>query len=60
MRKIKEVIRLKFEAGLSNERIAAATGQRLALDDLLTTVTRDLASEDHLDDTAIVVIQWGS
>ena len=26
MRKIKEVIRLKFEAGLSNERIAAATG----------------------------------
>jgi transposase len=26
MRKIKEVLRLKFEAGLSHERIAAATG----------------------------------
>ena len=26
MRKIKEVIRLKFEADLSHERIAAATG----------------------------------
>ena len=36
----------------------AATGQRLALDDLVAMVTRDVASEAHQDDTAIVVIKW--
>jgi serine phosphatase RsbU (regulator of sigma subunit) len=36
----------------------AASGQRLALDELLTHVTRDVASDDHQDDTAIVVIRW--
>jgi serine phosphatase RsbU (regulator of sigma subunit) len=37
-----------------------ATGQQLSPDDLVETLTRDLASEDHNDDTAIVVIQWES
>jgi serine phosphatase RsbU (regulator of sigma subunit) len=48
-----------LDTGLARLR-DAATGQRLALDDLLTMVTRDLATEDHHDDTAIVVIQWAT
>jgi serine phosphatase RsbU (regulator of sigma subunit) len=35
-----------------------ATKQQLPLDDLLVKLARDLASEDHQDDTAIVGIQW--
>jgi serine phosphatase RsbU (regulator of sigma subunit) len=37
-----------------------ATRKRLAPDDLVEMLTRDLASEEHNDDTAIVVIQWES
>ena len=37
-----------------------ATRQPLALDDLLSTLARDLTSEDHHDDTAIVGIKWES
>jgi serine phosphatase RsbU (regulator of sigma subunit) len=37
-----------------------ATGQELALDDLLVKLARDLTSEDHHDDTAIVGIKWVS
>jgi serine phosphatase RsbU (regulator of sigma subunit) len=37
-----------------------ATRQPLALDDLLATLARDLTSEDHHDDTAIVGIKWQS
>ncbi len=47
-----------LDAGLARLRAAAATGPRLALDDLVATLTRGMASEDHEDDTAIVVIQW--
>ena len=36
----------------------AATGQRLPLDDLVAMLIHDLASDDHHDDTAIVVMQW--
>jgi hypothetical protein len=39
-------------------RDVATIGQRLAPDDLVEMLTRDLASKDHNDDTAIVVIQW--
>jgi serine phosphatase RsbU (regulator of sigma subunit) len=46
-----------LDTGLARLR-DAATGKRLALDDLVTMVTRDVASEEHQDDTAIVVIQW--
>ena len=46
-----------LDTGLARLR-ETATGQRLALDDLVAVLTRDLASEDHHDDTAIVVIQW--
>ena len=46
-----------LDTGLARLR-DAATGQQLALDDLVAMLTRDLASEDHQDDTAIVVIQW--
>ena len=35
-----------------------ATRQQLALEDLLAKLTRDLASDDRHDDTAIVGIQW--
>ena len=35
-----------------------AIGQRLSLDDLLAKLIRDLASEEHHDDTAIVGIRW--
>jgi serine phosphatase RsbU (regulator of sigma subunit) len=38
----------------------AATGQRLALDDLVAKLASDLAYEDHNDDTAIVGIRWQS
>jgi serine phosphatase RsbU (regulator of sigma subunit) len=46
-----------LDAGLARLR-DAATGQHLALDDLLTKLAHDLASEDHTDDTAMVGIQW--
>jgi serine phosphatase RsbU (regulator of sigma subunit) len=35
-----------------------ATGQALGPEKLVEMLTRELASEDHNDDTAIVVIQW--
>jgi serine phosphatase RsbU (regulator of sigma subunit) len=35
-----------------------ATRQQLPLDDLLVKLARELASDDHNDDTAIVGIQW--
>jgi serine phosphatase RsbU (regulator of sigma subunit) len=35
-----------------------ATGRALAPERLVEVLTRELASEDHNDDTAIVVIQW--
>jgi serine phosphatase RsbU (regulator of sigma subunit) len=47
------------DVGLERLR-AAATGRRLAADALVETVTEGLASEDHRDDTAIVVIQWAA
>jgi serine phosphatase RsbU (regulator of sigma subunit) len=46
-----------LDAGLTRLR-ETATGQRLAPGDLVEMLTRDLASTDHNDDTAIVVIQW--
>jgi len=46
-----------LDVGLARLRDAAA-GQGLALEDLLTKLARDVASEDHHDDTAIVGIQW--
>ncbi|HWX97294.1 MAG TPA: PP2C family protein-serine/threonine phosphatase [Solirubrobacteraceae bacterium] len=46
-----------LDAGLARLR-QTATGQRLAPEDLVETLTRGLASTDHNDDTAIVVIQW--
>ena len=48
-----------LDTGLARLR-DTATGRRLAPDDLVETLTRDLASKDHNDDTAIVVIQWES
>ena len=36
----------------------AATGTDLALEELLISLARDLASAEHHDDTAIVGIQW--
>jgi serine phosphatase RsbU (regulator of sigma subunit)/predicted outer membrane lipoprotein len=48
-----------LDSGLARLR-ETATGQRLAPDDLVEVLTRDLASKDHNDDTAIVVIQWES
>lgn len=47
-----------LDTGLARLRDTATTGQRLAPDDLVEMITRDLASKDHNDDTAIVVIQW--
>jgi serine phosphatase RsbU (regulator of sigma subunit) len=35
-----------------------ATKERLALDDLIARLARDLSTEDHHDDTAIVGIRW--
>jgi len=46
-----------LDTGLARLR-DVATGQRLALDDLVDKLTRDVASEEHQDDTAIVVIKW--
>jgi serine phosphatase RsbU (regulator of sigma subunit) len=48
-----------LDTGLARLR-DAATGQQLALDDLVAMLTRELASEDHHDDTAIVVVRWQS
>jgi serine phosphatase RsbU (regulator of sigma subunit) len=48
-----------LDSGLARLR-ETATGQRLPPDDLVEVLTRDLASNDHNDDTAIVVIQWES
>jgi serine phosphatase RsbU (regulator of sigma subunit) len=48
-----------LDSGLARLR-ETATGQRLAPADLVEVLTRDLASKDHNDDTAIVVIQWES
>lgn len=46
-----------LDVGLERLRHAAVERQ-LGLDDLLSKITRDLATEDHRDDTAIVGIQW--
>jgi serine phosphatase RsbU (regulator of sigma subunit) len=46
-----------LDVGLERLRHTAVERQ-LALDDLLLKITRDLATEDHRDDTAIVGIQW--
>jgi hypothetical protein len=35
-------------------------GQHLALEDLLEKLARDLAIENHHDDTAMVGVQWQS
>jgi serine phosphatase RsbU (regulator of sigma subunit) len=35
-----------------------ATRRKLPIDDLLTELARDLTSEDHYDDAAMVGIQW--
>lgn len=48
-----------LDAGLGRLR-EMATGGQLAPDELVEALTRDLASKDHNDDTAIVVIQWES
>ncbi len=37
-----------------------ATGEQLIGDDLLAKLSRDLTSDDHRDDTALVSIQWQS
>jgi serine phosphatase RsbU (regulator of sigma subunit) len=43
------------------QRLASvATEQQLSLEDLLTKLPRELASDDHHDDTAILGIQWTS
>jgi serine phosphatase RsbU (regulator of sigma subunit) len=46
-----------LDTGLARLR-DAATGHQLAVDDLVAMLTRNLASEDHQDDTAIVVMKW--
>jgi serine phosphatase RsbU (regulator of sigma subunit) len=46
-----------LDAGLARLR-DAATGHQLALDDLVAMLTREVATEGHEDDTAIVVVQW--
>jgi serine phosphatase RsbU (regulator of sigma subunit) len=46
-----------LDVGLARLR-DVATRQRLALQDLLAKLARDLAAEDHHDDTAIVGIRW--
>jgi hypothetical protein len=35
-----------------------ATEQQLPLDELLAKLARELASDDHQDDTAIVGVRW--
>jgi hypothetical protein len=37
-----------------------ASGQKLPLDELLAKLTRELSSDEHEDDTAIVGVQWQS
>jgi serine phosphatase RsbU (regulator of sigma subunit) len=46
-----------LDTGLARLR-DAATGHQLAADDLVAMLTRKLASDDHQDDTAIVVMKW--
>ena len=46
-----------LDVGLARLR-DTATGQKLSLDALLAKLVRDLASDDHHDDTAIVGIRW--
>jgi serine phosphatase RsbU (regulator of sigma subunit) len=46
-----------LDTGLARLRDAAA-GRQLELDDLVAMLARDVASAEHQDDTAIVVIQW--
>lgn len=46
-----------IDAGLARLN-GAATAERLPLEDLVAKIPRDLAFEDHHDDTAIVGIQW--
>jgi serine phosphatase RsbU (regulator of sigma subunit) len=48
-----------LDTGLARLR-DTATAQKLPPEDLVATLTSELASEDHNDDTAIVVIQWES
>jgi serine phosphatase RsbU (regulator of sigma subunit) len=48
-----------LDAGLARLR-EKATGRELGPDELVETLTSELASEDHNDDTAIVVIQWAT
>ncbi|HEV7586327.1 MAG TPA: PP2C family protein-serine/threonine phosphatase [Solirubrobacteraceae bacterium] len=48
-----------LDTGLARLR-ETAIGRQLGPDDLVETLTSDLASKDHNDDTAIVVIQWES
>jgi serine phosphatase RsbU (regulator of sigma subunit) len=46
-----------IDVGLARLRTLASQG-RLPLAELLTKLTRDLATEDHPDDTAIVGVRW--
>jgi serine phosphatase RsbU (regulator of sigma subunit) len=46
-----------LDVGLARLR-EIATKQQVPLDDLVVNIARELASEDHHDDTAIVGIQW--
>ncbi len=46
-----------LDVGLERLRDTAVERQ-LGLEDLLSKITRDLATEDHRDDTAIVGLQW--
>ncbi len=46
-----------LDVGLERLR-EAATGTDLQLDELLSSLARELASAEHRDDTAIVGIQW--
>jgi serine phosphatase RsbU (regulator of sigma subunit) len=46
-----------LDVGLARLR-EMATKQRLPLDELLLKLTRELASDDHQDDTAIVGVRW--
>jgi serine phosphatase RsbU (regulator of sigma subunit) len=48
-----------LDTGLARLR-EKATGRGLGPEKLVEMLTRELASEDHNDDTAIVVIQWQS
>ncbi len=47
-----------LDTGLA--RLRDIAGAHLALEDLLASLARDLTSEDHHDDTAIVGIRWQS